>query len=182
VLVDGEVRGAIEIPGGLSFALHGDTGASVTGLDAVPEDVRPPVNVVRTAFQLMVAAGTALVGLSAWAGWSWWRGRRLPEGPWFHRAVRGAGPAAVLALEAGWTTTEVGRQPWIAREVMRVADAVTPRGGIGWALAVIIAVYGGLGVTTVVALRAMSRRWRAGAEVEAPYEPVASAARAGARR
>jgi cytochrome d ubiquinol oxidase subunit I len=129
------------------------------------------VNVVRTSFQLMVAMGTGLAGLAAWVGWTWWRRRRLPDGRWFMRAVAAAGPAAVVALEAGWTTTEVGRQPWIAREVMRVSDAVTPRAGIGWALAVIVVVYLGLGVSTVVTLRAMSRRWRAGAEVVAPYEP-----------
>jgi cytochrome d ubiquinol oxidase subunit I len=171
-LVDGEVRGAIDVPGGLSLALHGNTDAPVTGLDAIPPAVRPPVNVVRTSFQMMVAVGTGLLGLAAWVGWAWWRRRRLPEGRWFLRAVVAAGPATVVALEAGWTTTEVGRQPWIAREVMLVSAAVTPRGGIGWALAAIVAVYLGLGASTVVTLRAMSRRWRAGADVVAPYEPA----------
>jgi cytochrome d ubiquinol oxidase subunit I len=170
-LVDGEVRGAIEVPGALSLLVHGDTSAEMTGLDSIPEDVRPPVNVVRTSFQLMVVAGTGLLALAAWTAWAWWRRRRLPEGRWFHWAAAAAGPAAVLALESGWTTTEVGRQPWIARNVLRVADAVTPRGGVGWALGVLAAVYLGLAVTTVVTLSAMSRRWRAGAEVVAPYEP-----------
>lgn len=171
-LVNGEVRGAIELPKVLSIMLHGDPDATVTGLDAVAVDERPPVNVVRTSFQLMVAAGTFLVLLAAWTGWSWWRRRRLPETRWYARALFWSGPAAVLALEAGWTTTEVGRQPWIARGVLRVADAVTTRGGLTYVLVALIAIYGGLAVSTVLVLRGMSRRWAAGDDVHAPYEPV----------
>ena len=174
VLVDGRVRAAIEIPDLLSLMLHARSGAAVRGLDQVPADERPPVNVVRVAFQLMVAAGTFLVALAAWTGWSWWRRRRLPVSRWYLRAVVLTGPAALLALEAGWTTTEVGRQPWIARGVLRVADAVTPRGGVAWSLAALAAVYAGLTVSSIVVVRGMSRRWAAGGDVEAPYEPVAT--------
>jgi cytochrome bd ubiquinol oxidase subunit I len=181
-LVNGKVVGAIEIPAVLSLALHGSTGARVTGLDQVPVDRRPPVNVVRVAFQLMVAAGTFLVALSVWIGVSWRRHRRrrrLAETRWLARALVLAGPAALVALEAGWTTTEVGRQPWIARGVLRVADAVTPRGGIIWTLVVLLAVYAGLTATTIMVLRRMSARWRQGQDVEAPYEPVGAAPNAG---
>ena len=73
VLVDGQVRGAVEIPGVLSVLLHGTAGATVAGLDQVPPDQRPPVNVVRIAFQLMIAAGSALVALAAWTIVTWVR-------------------------------------------------------------------------------------------------------------
>ena len=171
VLVDGRVRGGIEIPSGLSVALHFSAGASITGLDRVPLDERPPVNVVRISFQLMVLAGSYLVLLSAWVGWSWWRRRRLPETRWFARSMVLAGPAAIVALEAGWTTTEVGRQPWMVQGVLRVAQAVTPREGLATVLAILAIVYLGLGVSTVSVLRLMSRRWARGDEVAAPYEP-----------
>ena len=87
------------------------------------------------------------------------------------QAVAAAGPAAVIALEAGWTTTEVGRQPWIAQQVMLVSDAVTPRQGIGWLLIGLIVVYGGLAASAVVVLRAMSARWRNGEDPGTPYGP-----------
>ena len=180
VLVGGRVRGAVELPGVLSVILHGSTDATVRGLDSVPADRRPPVNVVRIAFQLMVASGTFLAALAAWTGWSWWRRRRLPTGRWYLRAVALTGPAAVLALEAGWTTTEVGRQPWIARDVLRVADAVTPRGGLVWSLVALVLVYAGLTASSIVVVRRMSRRWAEGLEVEAPYEPTSGSPTAAA--
>jgi cytochrome d ubiquinol oxidase subunit I len=172
VLVDGEVKGGVEIPDVLSIMLHGSAGATVVGLDRIPVDQRPPVNVVRISFQLMVMAGSFLVLLAAWTGCSLWRRRRLPETRWYARALFWSGPAALLALEAGWTTTEVGRQPWIARGVLRVADAVTPRGGLVLVLIALTIIYAGLTASTIVVLRGMSRRWAQGDDVQAPYEPV----------
>ena len=78
----------------------------------------------------------AVGGWSARAG-----GERLPDGRWFLRAALVAGPAAFVAIEAGWIVTEVGRQPWIVQGVMRTAEAVTTRPGIVWHLAGTIAVY-----------------------------------------
>src|SRR5712664_3083670 len=60
------------------------------------------------------------------AGWLWWRRRRLPDDRWLLRALVAAGPLGLVAIEAGWVVTEVGRQPWIIYGVMRTADAVTP--------------------------------------------------------
>ena len=78
-----------------------------------------------------------------WALVGWWRrGRRaLPDGRWFLRAAAIAGPAAFIALEAGWIVTEVGRQPWIVYGQMRTADAVTTRGGIIWWLLATVGTY-----------------------------------------
>ena len=97
---------------------------------SVPADDRPPVNVVRVAFQTMVAIGFALAGARASGTLiAWWRRRRLPSTPWFFRAVVAAAPLSVVALIAGWVTTEVGRQPWVVYGVMRTEEAVTGAGG-----------------------------------------------------
>jgi cytochrome d ubiquinol oxidase subunit I len=168
-MVDGERRYALEIPGGLSFLLHGDPDATVGGLDAVPVDEQPPVNLVHWSFDLMVGIGTGFIALGAWAGLRRLRQRRLLDSRWLVRAVVVAGPAAVVALEAGWVVTEVGRQPWIVYELVRSEDAVTSGGGVWWSLAILTAVYAVLTMTTVVVLRSMARRWRT--EVE-PAEPT----------
>lgn len=174
VLVDDRVVGGVElpIPGLTSLLAHNDPGATVVGLDAVPLDARPPVNVVHLAFQLMVALGTALAVLGGFVVVRLARRRPLPTSGLFLTLVAGAGPAAVVALEAGWVTTEVGRQPWIVHELVRVGDAVTDAGGLWWIYAGTVVVYTVLTAATIVVLRSMARRWRAGEEdLEVPYGP-----------
>ena len=174
VLVDGEVRGAIEVPSLTSLILNFDRSAPIAGLDSVPESDRPPENVVRISFQLMVGLGLALIALSVWTGLVWWRRRGSPASKWWLRAVVAAGPASILALEAGWTTTEVGRQPWIAYDVLRVSDAVTDQPGVSVVLVALIGLYLGLGLSLWFVLARMSARWRAGEEVDTPYGPPGS--------
>jgi cytochrome d ubiquinol oxidase subunit I len=105
----------------------------------------------------MVGIGTALVLLGAWALLAWWRRRDLPRSPWFLRAASLAGVGAVLAMEAGWTTTEVGRQPWIVYGVMRTGEAVNPGSGLTAGLYVVVVVYALLGAVTVTVLRRIAR-------------------------
>ncbi len=187
-LINGEVRGAIEIPRALSFALHFDRDATVEGLDRTPKALQPPANVVHFAFDLMVGLGTAFCGLALWLWLVRRRARRRGERDmgaaldgerratkWLVRAVAIAGPLSVVALEAGWTVTEVGRQPWIARHVLLVADAVTPRGGLNLIMWILIAIYTGLAASTWFVLRRMHGKWKRGEEVAAPYELGASA-------
>jgi cytochrome d ubiquinol oxidase subunit I len=119
-------RYALRIPWGLSVLAQGDAKASVRGLDSIPRDEWPDTRIVHWAFDLMVGAGFAMLTLAAWAGWLWWRRRRLPDDRWLLRALVAAGPLGLIAIEAGWVVTEVGRQPWIIYGVMRTADAVTP--------------------------------------------------------
>ncbi len=170
-----ELVGAIEIPidGLLSFIATNDFGATVIGLDAVPEDEQPPVGIVHVAFQTMVAIGTALVGFVGWAGWRWRRyGSDLLGSRWFLRALVAAGPAAIVAMETGWITTEVGRQPWIVHGLLRTEDAVTDAGYIWVTLAVLVVVYVGMTAGAVSVIRSMSRRWRDGEkDLESPYGP-----------
>ena len=170
--VEGEgVRGGLEIPGLLSFMATNDLDAEIVGLESVPEDERPPVNIVRFSFATMVAIGTGLAALGGFALVVLWRRRRLPDNPWFVRALVAAGPAAVVALETGWITTEVGRQPWIVHGLVRTEDAVTDASWIWLSYSVLAVVYAGLTVATVLVLRSMSRRWAAGETPKAPYGP-----------
>jgi cytochrome d ubiquinol oxidase subunit I len=83
---------------------------------------------------------------------------RLPESDWFYRAVALAGPASVVALIAGWTVTEVGRQPWVVYRIMRTADAVTGADGIPVGYAALALVYAGVAVAVVWILRRLARR------------------------
>lgn len=154
---DGEIRGGVEIPRLLSILAFHDPDATVTGLEEVPPADRPPVNVVRIAFQVMVAIGFALAGLGLWVLVAWRRRRALPRSRWFLRAALAAGPASVVALEAGWVVTEVGRQPWIVWEVMRTSEAVTDAPGIRWLFLLVVVVYAALAVATFYALRRLAR-------------------------
>jgi cytochrome d ubiquinol oxidase subunit I len=152
-----EHRGAIEIPGALSLLLHGDRQASVPGLDAVPPADRPPVGIVHTAFQIMIACGMAMAALGVWALWRARRRRRglgaaLPDDRRFLKAVVLTSPMGFIALEAGWTVTEVGRQPWIVQGVMRTADAVTPMPGLVVPFVLFSLLYVGLAITVVFLL------------------------------
>jgi cytochrome bd ubiquinol oxidase subunit I len=136
-----EVKYGIEIPRLLSLLTYHDPNATVQGLDTVPKADQPPVNVVRFAFQTMVGIGTGLALLAVIYLATWLRRRRLPRSKWFYRAVVAAGPASLVALIAGWITTEVGRQPWIVYRVMRTSDAVTGASGIPVGYATLAVVY-----------------------------------------
>ena len=125
-----EVRYGIAIPKLLSLLAFHDPNATVQGLDAVPPEDRPPVNVVRLAFSTMVGIGTLMAVFGVGLLVVWWRRRALPDGPLVPAAVAALGPLSVVALIAGWVTTEVGRQPWVVYGHMRTEEAVTGAGGI----------------------------------------------------
>jgi cytochrome d ubiquinol oxidase subunit I len=148
----------IEIPDMLSLLAFHDPNATVTGLDSVPPDDRPPVAIVRSSFLIMVGIGTLLAALSAWYLYLRIRRRRLPESRWFWRATVAAGPLAVVALIAGWITTEVGRQPWIVYDSMRVEEAVTGASGIPVGYATLAIVYVALFAGTIWVLRRLAAR------------------------
>jgi len=154
---DGEVKWGIKIPKLLSLLAKHDPNATLKGLDAVPARDRPPVNIERYAFQTMVGIGTLLAMLATFYLGVRVRLRRLPRSVWFYRAVVAAGPLAVVALIAGWVTTEVGRQPWIVYGVMRTSDAVTSADGVPVGYATLALVYVGLAAAVAWVLRRMSR-------------------------
>ena len=144
---------AIAIPGGLSFLAYGDAKARVVGLSDIPRDRWPPVLYVHVAFQLMVAIGVWFALLSALALWLHWRGRLFTTRRFLWLLTFSA-PLGFIAIEAGWTVTELGRQPWIIQGVMRTSDAVTPTGGLTASLAAVVVIYG---LLTLVVVRLMRR-------------------------
>lgn len=155
---ENRVKGGVEIPYLLSLLAFHDPNATVQGLDAVPVDDRPgPINTVRYAFHTMVGIGTLLALIAAWYLLTWWRRRSLPQSRWFYRLVAVSGVLAVIALEAGWIVTEVGRQPWVVYDVMRVEDAVTQAGGISYMLLGGVLIYSGLIAMVVWLLRRLAR-------------------------
>ena len=123
---------ALQIPYGLSLLAFHDPQAEVKGLEEWPKADHPPIAVVHIAFQIMVGCGMALAALALVALILAWRKRRhfgrwsLPDQAWFLRSVVIAAPLGFIAIEAGWTVTEVGRQPFIITGIMRTAEAVTP--------------------------------------------------------
>jgi cytochrome bd ubiquinol oxidase subunit I len=154
---DGEVKYGIRFPRLLSLLAFHDPNATVKGLDAVSEEDQPPVNVVRAAFQTMVAIGFFLALVGVLFLWTLIRRRRLPRSDWFYRAVVVAGPLSLVALIAGWVTTEVGRQPWVVYDVMRTSEAVTGATGIPVGYASLALVYAGLGAAVLWVLRRLAR-------------------------
>jgi cytochrome bd ubiquinol oxidase subunit I len=154
---DGEVKYGIRFPRLLSLLAFHDPNATVKGLDEVSEEDQPPVNVVRAAFQTMVAIGFFLAFVGVLFLWTLIRRRRLPRSDWFYRAVVVAGPLSLVALIAGWVTTEVGRQPWVVYDVMRTSEAVTGASGIPVGYATLALVYAGLGAAVLWVLLRLAR-------------------------
>ena len=172
-LKNGVPRGGIEVPDLASMLTGFHPGTRIVGMNAVPASDRPPATIVHLAFDVMVGAASALSLLAVWFFLAWFRRRDLPRSPWFLRAAVVAAPLALLAMEAGWITTEVGRQPWVVYGTLRTADAVTRAPGIWGSFAIVVALYILVGAGLVIILRGMARRWRQpGPEpLPGPYAP-----------
>jgi cytochrome bd ubiquinol oxidase subunit I len=142
--------GPIEVPGMLSILAFNDPDAVVRGLDEWPEADRPHP-IVKLSFLVMVALGSALAGLAAWAVLLW-----LRKKPWsraFLMALVVAAPMGFVCIEAGWIVTEVGRQPWVIYGFLRTNDAVTPMRGLVVPFVTFTAVYVVLSLIVFVVLR-----------------------------
>jgi cytochrome bd ubiquinol oxidase subunit I len=157
-ILDGqEVKYDIRIPYALSILAHGVPGAEVKGLNDFPKDEIPPLW-IHYLFDLMVTIGMTLAALSfvyvvaAWRGWS------FIQAKWFRLLLLLSGPLALLAIEAGWWFTEVGRQPWILRGFMTTQDAATTSGNVDLMIILFAGLYIILGIGTIVVLTRMYRR------------------------
>ena len=115
----------IAIPGLASIYLKHDVDGVVPGLKSVAAGDRPPVLPVFFAFRIMVGIGVLMLLVAVWGGWLRWRGR-LFDTPGFLRTCVLMMPAGFVAVIAGWTVTEVGRQPWVIYGLLRTRDAVSP--------------------------------------------------------
>ena len=171
------MKGGIGIPGLDSLLAGFSTGTVVEGLNDVPEDLQPPSpTLIHLSFDAMVGIGTLLALLAVWFAISWWRKRDIPENRWFLRIAAASGVLSVLALEAGWIVTEVGRQPWIVSGYMKVEEAVTDAQGIWWVFALTMLIYLSLAVITGY-VRGLGQR----PDEEAPAGDIPYAPRPGRR-
>ncbi len=180
---NGDIHLGLAIPSLDSILVGYSPSTVVKGLTSYPADRRPSVveaNITHLAFDLMVGLGSAGAALSAWYLWVVARRRRLPGGKWFYRVAALAGAGSYLAVEAGWVTTEVGRQPWIVTGVMRVADAVTdaPAAFVWTSFATLVVLYAVIAYFFITLLVRLARRWRREdsdaalePEVGVPYGP-----------
>jgi len=150
-------RFSIEIPRGLSLLAFHDPDAEVKGLTAFRRDMWPPVVPVHLGFQIMVALGTAMAAIAAWAALVAVRKRRIVDQRLLLRALAIAAPFGFIATEAGWTVTEVGRQPWVVQGVLRTADAVTPMPGLIVPMIVFTVLYIALSAIVITLMRSMVR-------------------------
>ena len=179
VMVDGRLRYGLDIPSGASLLSGFSADTRIRGLDAIPPEFRPAdrlVTTVHLAFDAMVGIGFALLALSAWFAWAWWRRRELPENRWLLRGIAVSGVLALLALWAGWVVTEVGRQPWTVVGLLLTRDAVTTAGNLWLFFGGTVVLYVIVGAATLYVLRLMRRRWASGdaaesGDADVPYGP-----------
>jgi cytochrome bd ubiquinol oxidase subunit I len=152
------VKYAVEIPKLSSLILKHDLNAPLAGLDSIPDDEEPPVEIVFWSFRIMVAIGFAMLGLGLWSLIARWRGK-LYDWRLLHRAALVMAPSGFVAVIAGWITTEVGRQPYVIYDLMRTADAASPLDApaVGASLVAFVLVYFAVfGAGTWYILRLMS--------------------------
>jgi len=138
---NGKISFGIAIPHLLSLLAFHSWNHTVRGLDTVPPVDRPPINITRLSFQTMVGIGTMLALLAVVYLFLLWRRRVLPAPRPFYAAAAIAGPLSVVALLAGWVTTEVGRQPWVVYKVMTTTQAVSTASSIPVSYGVLAAAY-----------------------------------------
>jgi cytochrome d ubiquinol oxidase subunit I len=148
-----KVNYGIEIPGLLSFLVHDNFKTSVNGLDKIPVKNQPPVAVTHYAFQIMVGIGVLMMLIGMIYFYELWKKKDLLSKPWFLKTFIWATPLGFIALEAGWTVTEVGRQPWIIQGVMRTSEAVTPMPGIQYSFYLFSFIYFTLSVAVIFLLK-----------------------------
>lgn len=133
---------AVEIPKLGSLILKHDLDAPLQGLDALPPDQRPPVVIPFYGFRIMVGIGFLMLGIGLWALWARWRGSLFTH-TWLHRTAVAMGPSGLVAVLAGWFTTEVGRQPYTVYGLLRTSESLSPVAApaVGASLAAFVVVY-----------------------------------------
>jgi cytochrome d ubiquinol oxidase subunit I len=133
---------AIGIPKLSSLILKHDLDAPLDGLDTIPDDEQPPVSIVFWSFRIMVGIGFLMLGVAAWSLFARVRGT-LYKDRWLHRAAVVMGPSGLIAVLAGWITTEVGRQPYVVYGALRTAEAVSPlqASAVGASLMAFVLIY-----------------------------------------
>lgn len=163
-------RWAVQIPHALSLLTTGSLTGQVPGLGSFPRDQQPPVWLPFYSFRFMVLIGLALIGLVIWSGWHGYKRNLTTAGlqkPAMQRLLRAwvwAIPLGYIAVQMGWITREVGRQPWVIYGLLRTQNAASelPAAAVLVSLAAYVLIYAVLAVVFIV----FARRWlRAGPDM-----------------
>jgi cytochrome d ubiquinol oxidase subunit I len=173
------VHYALQIPKLSSLILKHDADAALAGLDSVPREEQPPVGIVFWSFRIMVGIGLAMLGLGVWSLWSRYRGRLYTDRGLL-RAALALGPSGLVAVIAGWVTTEVGRQPYTVYGELTTAASVSPIAApaVGSSLVIFVLVYFlvfGAGVFYILRLMAQGPRAPGDDGTEQPTGPLRTA-------
>ena len=147
-----KVKYGIEIPGLLSFLVNDNFKQEVKGLDTIPKQNQPPITITHFAFELMIMTGMTMMLVGILYFVALWKKRSWLSKKWFLNLFIIATPFGFIAVEAGWTVTEVGRQPWIIQGIMRTSHAVTPMPGIHYSFYLFTAIYFTLSLAVIFLL------------------------------
>ncbi len=157
---------AVQIPKLSSLILKHDLNAPLAGLDTIPKRDQPPVGIVFWSFRIMVGLGLLMALLGALSLVARAKGALYDWKP-LHRFALVMGPSGLVAVLAGWVTTEVGRQPWTIYGLLRTADSASPLAAPAVAaslLAFIVVYFAVFGAGIVYIFKLMGK-------APAPHEP-----------
>jgi len=171
-----ETRFAVGIPRLGSLILTHTLDGQIKGLKSFPQQDRPNATILFWSFRVMVGMGVLMILLGLWSQWLRWRGR-LYEHRSFLRMALWMGPTGLVALLAGWFTTEIGRQPWVVYGLMRTANAATPHSAaqLSVTLALFVVSYVfvfGVGIAYMLRLVRKGPKLHEGDAFEADAEPI----------
>jgi cytochrome d ubiquinol oxidase subunit I len=173
----------VQIPYLGSLILTHTLDGEIKGMNTWPVDEQPPMGIVFYAFRVMVGIGSLMCLLGLWSLWLRYKGR-LYDTPLMHRAALWMGPSGFVAVLAGWTVTEVGRQPYTVYNLLRTADSASPidATAIAFSLLAFVVVYFSLfGAGVYYIFRQMSHPPSASDPGLSVQEPMRAAGLAGAR-
>lgn len=157
-VLDGEeVKYAIRIPYALSILAYSNPFAEVTGLDQFAEEDIPPLS-IHYLFDTMVTIGVAMIALSFIYLIGMWRKWPFIHSKWYRWLIVIGGPLSMIGIEVGWWFTEVGRQPWILRGIMRTHEAATTSGQVDKMLILFASLYLLLGAGSIYVLSRMFKK------------------------
>ena len=133
---------ALKVPHLGSLILTHSWNGEIRGLKEFPAQDRPYSPLIFWTFRIMAGLGMLML-LTAVVGFILRRAGKLYDCRWFQRFVVCMGPSGILALLAGWITTEVGRQPWTVYGVLRTSDSLSPLDSqqVGTSLLIFVVVY-----------------------------------------
>ena len=126
----------LEIPYLGSLILNHSLTKPIPALKSFPKEDRPNSTVVFWSFRIMVGLGLLMILQAVISLWLRKQGS-LYENKWFLTFSLLMGPSGLIAILAGWFTTEVGRQPWVVYGVQRTRDAVSAHGDLHMSISLI---------------------------------------------